>query len=253
MSTPQVLGIIPARYGSSRLPGKPLALIGGKTMIQHVYEQCMTAPLLQSVCVATDDERVRDAVLAFGGQAMMTRADHPSGTDRVAEVAAAMGADIVVNIQGDQPFMHPGMLDEAVRPLLEDAAEEISTLMFRIVREEDLANPAVVKVVADLNGHALYFSRSLIPYPRETKLAHPVFEHVGVYAYRKDTLMRLTKLPPTMLERVESLEQLRWLEHGLRIRITESVIPDRDHHGFSVDTPADLARAEQMYFEKGGR
>ncbi len=252
MSTPHVVGIIPARYGSSRLPGKPLALIAGKTMIQRVYERCTESPLLQSVCVATDDERVRDAVLAFGGQAMMTRADHPSGTDRVAEVAAALGADIVVNIQGDQPFIHPDMLDEAVRPLLDDATAEIATLMFRIVREEDLANPAVVKVVADLNGNALYFSRSLIPYPRE-KVEHGVFEHVGVYAYRKDTLMRLTKLPPTTLERVESLEQLRWLEHGLRIRIIESAIPDRDHHGFSVDTPADLARAEQMYFEKGGK
>jgi 3-deoxy-manno-octulosonate cytidylyltransferase (CMP-KDO synthetase) len=252
MSTPHVAGIIPARYGSSRLPGKPLALIAGKTMVQRVYERCTESPLLQSVCVATDDERVRDAVLDFGGQAMMTRADHPSGTDRVAEVAAALGADIVVNIQGDQPFMHPDMLDEAVRPLLEDASVEIATLMFRIVREEDLANPAVVKVVADLNGNALYFSRSLIPYPREN-VEHGVFEHVGVYAYRKETLMRLTKLPPTTLERVESLEQLRWLEHGLRIRIVESVIPDRDHHGFSVDTPADLARAEQMYFEKGGK
>ncbi len=252
MTTPQVVGIIPARYGSSRLPGKPLKLIAGRPMIQHVYERCTTSPLLQSVCVATDDERVRDAVLAFGGQAMMTRADHPSGTDRVAEVAEALGADIVVNIQGDQPFIHPDMLDEAVRPLLEDPRSEIATLMFRIEREEDLANPAVVKVVADLSGNALYFSRSLIPYPRE-KVEHGAFEHVGVYAYRKDTLMRLTKLTPTTLERVESLEQLRWLEHGLRIRIVESVIPNRDHHGFSVDTPDDLARAEQMYFEKGGK
>jgi 3-deoxy-manno-octulosonate cytidylyltransferase (CMP-KDO synthetase) len=248
MDTPHVAGIIPARYGSSRLPGKPLALIAGKTMIQRVYERCTASPLLQSVCVATDDERVRDAVLAFGGQAMMTRADHPSGTDRVAEVAAALGADIVVNIQGDQPFMHPDMLDEAVRPLLEDASVEIATLMFRIVREEDLANPAVVKVVADLNGNALYFSRSLIPYPREN-VEHGVFEHVGVYAYRKETLMRLTKLPPTTLERVESLEQLRWLEHGVRIRVIESQCADQAFSGFSVDTPEDLARAEAMLRE----
>jgi len=252
MSTPHVAGIIPARYASSRLPGKPLSLIAGKPMIQHVYERCAESPLLQSICVATDDQRILDAVAAFGGRAMMTRADHPSGTDRVAEVAAALGADIVVNIQGDQPFMHPDMIDEAVRPLLDDPGAEIATLMFRIVRDEDLGNPAVVKVVADLAGNALYFSRSLIPYPRN-KSDHGVFEHVGVYAYRKDTLMRLTQLPPTPLELTESLEQLRWLQHGLRIRITESVIPDRDHHGFSVDTPEDLARAEQMCLEKTGK
>ncbi len=252
MSTPHVAGIIPARYASSRLPGKPLALIAGRPMIQHVYERCMTSPLLQSVCVATDDARICDAVQSFGGKAMMTRADHPSGTDRVAEAAEALGADIVVNIQGDQPFMHPDMIGEAVRPLLDDPNAEIATLMFRIVREADLSDPAVVKVVTDMAGNALYFSRSLIPYPRQ-KNEHGVFEHVGVYTYRKDTLMRLTKLPPTPLECIESLEQLRWLQHGLRIRITESVIPDRDHHGFSVDTPDDLARAEQMYLEKGGK
>ncbi len=247
----RVIGIIPARYGSSRLPGKPLAPIAGLPMIRRVYERSAACPLLSSVCVATDDERVRDAVAAFGGNAVMTRPDHPSGTDRVAEAAMALDADIVVNIQGDQPFIHPDMMTEAVRPLLGDPAAGVSTLMFPIVRDADLADPAVVKVVADLSGRALYFSRSLIPYPREA-VAHSVYEHVGLYAYRKDTLLHLTTLAPTTLERVESLEQLRWLEHGVRVLVTESAVPDRDYCGFSVDTAADLARAERMLSERSG-
>ncbi len=247
----KVVGIIPARYASSRRPGKPLALIAGKSMIQRVYEQCSASALLQSVCVATDDTRIADAVSAFGGHAVMTRADHPSGTDRVAEAAAQLGADIVVNIQGDQPFIDPSMIDEAVAPLLQEGAADVSTLMFPITHEEDLRNPGVVKVVATLEGNALYFSRSLIPYPRET-VPHTVYEHVGLYVYRKDTLMRLTRLPSTMLEKVESLEQLRWLEHGLRIRVTESAVPDKAFHGFSIDTQEDFERAEQMLRERAG-
>lgn len=251
MQRVRVAGIIPARYASSRRPGKPLALIAGKSMIQRVYEQCMKSELLQSVCVATDDARIAEAVQAFGGRAAMTRADHPSGTDRVAEAASQLEADIVVNIQGDQPFIAPSMIDEAVAPLLEEDPEEVSTLMFPITNEDDLHNPNVVKVVTDLAGRALYFSRSLIPYPRGAE-EHTVFEHVGLYVYRKDTLMRLTRLPATPLERVESLEQLRWLQHGLRIRVTESAVPDRAFHGFSIDTQEDFERAEQMLLERAG-
>ncbi|NLV45024.1 MAG: 3-deoxy-manno-octulosonate cytidylyltransferase [Candidatus Hydrogenedentes bacterium] len=247
----KVVGIIPARYASSRRPGKPLAQIAGKSMIQRVYEQCSASTLLQSVCVATDDRRIEDAVAAFGGHAVMTRADHPSGTDRVAEAAEQLGADIVVNIQGDQPFIDPSMIDEAVAPLLREGAADVSTLMFPLTHEEDLRNPSVVKVVVTLAGNALYFSRSLIPYPREA-VPHTVYEHVGLYVYRKDTLMRLTRLPSTTLEKVESLEQLRWLEHGLRIQVTESAVPDKAFHGFSIDTQEDFERAEQMLRERAG-
>ena len=241
----KVAGLIPARYTSSRLPGKPLALIAGKPMIQHVYARCMSAPSLASVWVCTDDKRVFDAVEAFGGKAMMTRADHISGTDRVAEAAQQLDADIIVNIQGDQPFIHPDMLDEVVRPLLQENAADVSTLKYRIDCEEDFNNPAMVKVVTNHAGRALYFSRSLIPYPRE-KVDHAVYKHAGTYAYRKETLLRLTQFAPTTLEKVESLEQLRWLEHGLSIQVVESKVPDLAKYGFSVDTPADLARAEQL-------
>lgn len=249
MKTAHIAGVIPARYASSRRPGKPLALIAGKSMIQRVYEQCLQSALLESVCVATDDMRIADAVEAFGGKAVMTRSDHPSGTDRVAEAAQQLEADIIVNIQGDQPYVAPAMLDEAVAPLLQEGAAEISTLMFPITHEDDLKNPSVVKVVTDLSGKALYFSRSLIPYPREA-ISHKVYEHVGLYAYSKDTLLKLTRLPSTTLETVESLEQLRWLQHGLHIQVTESAVPDQAFHGFSVDTQEDIERAEQMLRER---
>ena len=250
MAKAHVAGVIPARYASSRLPGKPLALIAGKPMIQRVYQRCLESPVLDSVFVATDDTRIAEAVVAFGGKAVMTRPEHKSGTDRLAEAVGHLDVDIVVNIQGDQPFIAPAMIEECVQPLLDDASLELCTLMYPIDREEDLANPSVVKVVVDLKGNALYFSRSLIPYPREN-IAHGVYEHVGAYVYRKDTLLRLAQLPPTILERVESLEQLRWLEHGLRIRVVESRIPDQEFSGFSVDTAEDLARAEQMLRERG--
>lgn len=248
MSKIKVAGLIPARYGSSRLPGKPLALIAGKPMIQHVYERCMSAPSLASVVVCTDDTRVFDTVESFGGKAVMTRSDHISGTDRVAEAAEQLDTDIIVNIQGDQPFVHPDMLDEVVQPLLDKNPADVSTLMFRIDREEDFKDPAVVKVVVNHAGRALYFSRSLIPYPREN-VEHSVYEHAGTYVYRKETLLRLTQLAPTTLEKVESLEQLRWLEHGLSVHVVATKIPEPARYGFSVDTPADLERAEQLYKE----
>jgi 3-deoxy-manno-octulosonate cytidylyltransferase (CMP-KDO synthetase) len=245
-----VVGIIPARYGSTRLPGKALCTILGKPMIQRVYERCRGAAGLDAIYVATDDTRIAEAVHGFGGRALMTSPNHPSGTDRLAEAVASIEADVVVNIQGDQPFLDPGMITEAVEPLLSDPAIDMATLMHRLEREEDLADPSVVKVVTDLAGNALYFSRSLIPYPRQSA-AHAVFEHVGLYVYRRDFLLKLASLAPTPLEQIESLEQLRVLEHGYPIRVVETHCHDSAFSGFSVDTESDLLRAEAMLRERG--
>jgi 3-deoxy-manno-octulosonate cytidylyltransferase (CMP-KDO synthetase) len=246
---PKVVGIIPARYGSTRLPGKALRLILGKPMVQRVCERAALARGLSSVCVATDDERIVQVVEGFGGRAVMTSPNHPSGTDRLAEATRAMDADIVVNIQGDQPFLDPVMIDEAVQPLLDDATLGMATLMHPVHRPEDLQDPSVVKVVVNLAGDALYFSRSLIPYPRQA-IAHTVREHVGLYVYRRDFLHQLAQLRPTPLEQIESLEQLRVLEHGFRLRVIETKCRDHAFSGFSVDTEADLARAEAMLRER---
>jgi 3-deoxy-manno-octulosonate cytidylyltransferase (CMP-KDO synthetase) len=246
---PKVVGIIPARYGSTRLPGKALRLILGKPMVQRVYERARLARGLSLVWVATDDERIAGAVKSFGGQAVMTSPDHPSGTDRLAEATRTIDADIVVNVQGDQPFLDPVMIDEAVQPLLDDPSLPMATLMHPVHRPEDLQDPSVVKVVVDLAGNALYFSRSLIPYPRQA-LAHPVYEHVGLYVYRREFLQKLAQLPPAPLEKIESLEQLRVLEHGFRLRVVETRCRDHAFSGFSVDTEQDLVRAETMLRER---
>ena len=250
MAKTTVVGIIPARYASTRLPGKALKLIAGKPMIQRVLERCQGATMLDQLCVATDDERIARLVEAVGGHAVMTSPTHPSGTDRIAEAAREIQADIVVNIQGDQPFLDPTMIDEGVHPLLDDPALPMSTLMHPIAKEADLADPSVVKVVVDLAGNGLYFSRSLLPYPRNN-IPHKVYEHVGLYVYRRDFLFKLASLPPTPLEQIESLEQLRVLENGYRIRVIETHCADNEFSGFSVDTPADLDRAEAMLRERG--
>jgi 3-deoxy-manno-octulosonate cytidylyltransferase (CMP-KDO synthetase) len=241
--------IIPARFGSSRLPGKPLREILGRSMIQRVYERCTQADGLAMVCVATDDPRVVRAVEGFGGKVVLTRSDHLSGTDRLAEAVESMDVDIVVNVQGDQPFFDPMMIAEVVEPLRVDSDVKLSTLKYPISATDDLQNPAVVKVVTNRFGDALYFSRSLIPYPHRD-VAHSVFEHVGIYAYRRETLLEISRLSPSTLEQVESLEQLRWLEHGLTIRVVQSQCKDLAFCGFSVDTPEDLARAEVMLRER---
>jgi len=246
---PKVVGIIPARYGSTRLPGKSLKLILGKPMIQRVYERAQLARGLSSVCVATDDARIASVVEGFGGKAIMTSANHPSGTDRLAEATRTIDAEIVVNVQGDQPFLDPLMIDEAVQPLLDDPALPMATLMHPVHRPEDLQDPSVVKVVTDLAGDALYFSRSLIPYPRQA-VPHTVYEHVGLYVYRRDFLQKLAQLPPTPLEQTESLEQLRVLESGFRLRVVETKCRDHAFSGFSVDTEQDLVRAEAMLRER---
>jgi len=250
MRTSKVVGIIPARYASTRLPGKALKPILGRPMIQRVYERSVQAKCLAEVCVATDDERIVRAVEAFGGRAIMTSPEHPSGTDRLAEAVQSVDADVAVNIQGDQPFIDPLMIEEAVQPLLDDPLLEMATLMHPVTRPEDFEDTGVVKTVVDLAGNALYFSRSLIPYPQKGD-PRRVFEHVGLYAYRRDFLLMLAELPPTPLEAIESLEQLRVLEHGYTIRVVETKCADNAFSGFSVDTPEDLERAEAMLRERG--
>jgi 3-deoxy-manno-octulosonate cytidylyltransferase (CMP-KDO synthetase) len=231
-----VVAIIPARYASTRFPGKPLADICGKPMIQHVYERTMQAESVSRVIVATDDERIRAAVVGFGGDVAMTRSDHPSGTDRLAEVAVTLDADLIVNVQGDEPMIDPNMIDQAVKPLLNDSSIVMGTLKSRIESDEDFGNPNVVKVVSDNAGFALYFSRTSIPHRRdETDVA--LFKHVGLYVYRRDFLLTYPQLPETALEKAEKLEQLRVLEHGYRIYVTET-----DRQSIGVDVPADLQK-----------
>lgn len=245
-----VVGLIPARWASSRLPGKPLRQIMGKSMIQRVYERARQAAVLEDVCVATDDDRIHQAVLAFGGHCVMTSARHPSGTDRIAEAVDTTGGEFVVNIQGDQPFIDAAMIDATVTPLLADPSLVMSTVVHALKRSEDLHNPAVVKAVVDQQGFAMYFSRSLIPYP-QNDVRHAVYEHVGLYVYRREFLKLIASLEPTLLERIESLEQLRVLESGYRIRVVEAHSQDHEFTGFSVDTSEDLARAEEMLRERG--
>jgi len=235
----RVLGVIPARYGSTRLEGKPLADIMGKPMIQYVYENAVKSSILDELIVATDNIRIKEAVEKFGGKAMLTSPSHPTGTDRVAEVAKNFDPQVVVNIQGDEPFINPGMIDEVVEPLLEDKEIPMGTLMHEITEKEDFNNPNVVKVVTDKLGFALYFSRSLIPYPRKTE-KHRVFEHIGIYSFQKEFLLKFTRLEPTPLEQTESLEQLRVLESGYRIKV---VLTRYKYVALSVDTPEDLERA----------
>ncbi len=243
----KIAGIIPARYGSTRLEGKPLKDICGKPMIQYVYQAAQQAQLLGRVIVATDDERIFQAVHAFGGEAQITSASHSTGTDRIAEVARNIDADILVNIQGDEPLLDARMIDEAICPLLDDPTLKAATLCRPIHSEEDLYSPHVVKAVFDLNGNALYFSRSLIPYPRKVE-GHRAYEHIGIYVYRKDFLMHYVTLPQTPLEKSESLEQLRILENGVRLKV---VITGYEYNGLSVDTPEDLERVRAIIAIRG--
>ncbi len=246
----KVIGMIPARYASSRLPGKPLTPILGKSMIARVFEQTSRANTIDDIWVATDDERIREAVEAFGGKAVMTSPDCASGTDRLAQAAKTVGGDIIVNVQGDQPFIDPRMIDEAVQPLLDDTSLSMSTLIHPIHGQEDLQDPGVVKAVIDLQGNGMYFSRSLIPAPHND-VAHQVYEHVGLYVYRREFLITLAGLPQTVLERVEGLEQLRVIENGYRLRCVITACEDNELSGFSIDTLQDVQRGETMLQERG--
>ncbi len=254
-SAVQAVAIIPARYASSRFPGKALADIAGKPMIQHTYERVQQATLVSRILVATDDDRIAQAVTHFGGEAMMTSSTHPTGTDRLAEVARGLTDELIVNVQGDEPLIHPDMIDTVVRLLGEEADLPMSTLRIRIETPDDIFNPAITKVVTDLNGYALYFSKGPIPFCRNewgdftrrgTGLPDfvppQVACHVGLYAYRRDFLLRYASLSPTPLEQLEQLEQLRVLEHGYRIKVA-----DTTHTSIGVDTPEDLERARQLF------
>jgi 3-deoxy-manno-octulosonate cytidylyltransferase (CMP-KDO synthetase) len=241
----KIIGIIPARFASTRFPGKPLADIAGKTLIQRVYEQAIKAQRLAEVIVATDDERIFQHVQSFGGKAAMTLPSHRSGTDRCAELAAQMPtADAILNIQGDEPFIEPAQIDLAAAPL--EAGHPISTLAKRIEREEDLHNPNVVKVVWNQSQEALYFSRSPIPHlrglPPGQWLAHGDFyKHIGLYGFSRETLLDVAALPLSRYEQMESLEQLRWLEAGYPI-----VVGITKQETIGVDTPEDLERARAI-------
>lgn len=245
----KTIGVIPARYGSTRLEGKPLKDICGKPMIQLVYEAAQQARLLDQVYVATDDERIVKAVEQFDGNVRMTSVHHKTGTDRVAEVADGINADIVVNIQGDEPLVNPAMIDEIIQPFVDEPELPMSTLCVPILDEEALHDPNVVKAVFDLRGYALYFSRSLIPYPRKMD-NYQAYEHLGLYAYRKDFLNTYVALPQSRLEINESLEQLRVLEAGYRLKVVVSAYP---FEGVSVDTHEDLDKVRQIVQARLGR
>ena len=239
------IAVIPARYASTRFPGKPLAMLGGKTVIQRVYEQAVS--VLSEAYVATDDERIFQAVESFGGCAVMTRTDHKSGTDRIEEAVEkiATDADVIINIQGDEPFIHPSQI-ETLMHLFDDPETQIGTLGKYFETMEAVENPNSPKIITDRRGFALYFSRSIIPYIRgiEQKewLGHyPFLKHLGIYAYHREVLAAVTRLPQSPLEKAESLEQLRWLEYGYRIRVG---ITEMETVG--IDTPDDLTRAEEF-------
>ena len=237
--------IIPARYASTRFPGKPLAVLGGKTVIQRVYEQ--VSSVLSEVYVATDDERIFSCVESFGGKAVMTRADHQSGTDRIQEAVekTATQADVIINVQGDEPFIQPSQI-KTLMQLFDDPSTQIGTLGKRFESIEAVENPNSPKIVTDQRGFALYFSRSVIPFIRgkahEDWLGeYPFLKHLGVYAYRREVLAEVTQLPQSSLEKAESLEQLRWLQNGYRIRVGLT-----DVETVGIDTPEDLQRAEEF-------
>jgi 3-deoxy-manno-octulosonate cytidylyltransferase (CMP-KDO synthetase) len=265
-----VVAIIPARYGSTRLPGKPLAPIGGKPMIQHVYESTSKARGLDRVLVATDDRRIAEAVRDFGGEVVMTSKNHASGTDRLAEVARKIKADWVVNVQGDLPFIQPATITCAVQPMRRSRSIPMGTVCTPIDDEAEWRNPNIVKVIRDARGFAIYFSRATIPFARndisQAEDSRPLFHsppsrgkhrggkdngarhpkkiwghrHVGLYVYRRDFLLKFARLRPTLLEQAESLEQLRALVYGHRI-----FVADVDEHSVEVDTPEDLVKAEE--------
>lgn len=247
---PKVICIIPSRYQSSRFEGKPLADICGKPMIQHVYERVSSAGKVDYVAVATDDERIFQRVREFGGNAVMTSEDHRSGTDRIAEAVSGLNldaADIVVNIQGDQPLFVPVQIDEVAAPLLEDPSLVMSTLVYRIRREEEIHHPNAVKTVFDNEHFAIYFSRATIPHDRDGTREPVYYKHHGIYAYRRSFLTIFTGLKEGRLERLESLEQLRALEHGYRIKVVET-----QHDSVEVDTEEEVDRVRRIISGESG-
>jgi 3-deoxy-manno-octulosonate cytidylyltransferase (CMP-KDO synthetase) len=243
MSQAKVVVVIPARYGSTRLPGKPLVALAGKPMIQRVYERARLAQRVDRVIVATDDERIVKAVEGFGGEARMTRPDHRTGTERVAEVAMHVEGEIFVNVQGDEPLLDPVAVDTAVNALLEEPAASVATVATLVKTPKDIVDPNVVKTVLDFDGNALYFSRAPIPWVREEQHRVHVryLKHLGLYVFQRSALLEYPTLPQGELERIEQLEQLRWMENGWKIRVAEV-----EHDAVSVDVPEDVARVEKL-------
>ena len=248
----KITAVIPARYASTRFPGKALADIGGKPMIQHVYERTCRASLVSRVIVATDDQRIASAVQSIGGEVIMTSAAHETGTDRLAEVAANLDSDVIVNVQGDEPLIEPTMIDQAIEPFMQDSSLLMGTVKTRIKCLHDFLSPNTVKVVTDSTGHALYFSRSPLPFFRDkwSDLKDDSFcsgkllchKHVGLYVYQRDFLLKFAAMQPSFLEMSEKLEQLRALENGIRIRVVET-----EFESIGVDTPDDLAKAQERF------
>lgn len=244
----KITGIIPARYASTRFPGKPLIDIGGKSMIQRVYGQCMQSALLGDVIVATDDERIAEHVRSFGGKVCMTSAEHPSGTDRCREVVTSMSLDAgaIINIQGDEPFINPRQIDMLCE-CFADERTQIATLVKEITDEQVLFSPNSPKVILDKDGFALYFSREAIPHIRGKEKkdwlgAHNFYQHIGIYGYRTGVLLDITQIPPSSLEQAESLEQLRWIENGYRIKTSVTSLDT-----LAIDTPEDLKKISGLY------
>jgi 3-deoxy-manno-octulosonate cytidylyltransferase (CMP-KDO synthetase) len=246
---PKVIVVIPARYASTRLPGKPLVMLAGKPMVQRVYERSKQAQTVHRVLVATDDQRIVDAVRAFGGEARMTRPDHRTGTERIAEVAAHEDGDVFVNVQGDEPLVDPAAIDTAVAALLEEPAAQIATVATAIRHAGDIMDPNVVKTVLDFEENALYFSRAPIPWVRDTqqKVHVKYWKHLGLYVFQRDALLEYPTLPQGELEKIEQLEQLRWMENGWKIRVAEVA-----HDAVSVDVPEDVTRVEKLLNETVG-
>ena len=237
----KIICVIPARYASTRLPGKPLADIAGKPMIVRVYERALKAKIPSEVIVAVDDERVFKAVETAGGKVVMTKKDHPTGTDRLAEVAQKFpDVDVIINIQGDEPLIDPSVIDELAKQFIDNPELNMATVKTPM-QEDEKNEPSNVKVITDKNGYALYFSRSLIPYPRND-MGVQVYKHIGIYGYKRDFLLQYATMQPTPLEQTESLEQLRALENGYKIKVIAT-----DKHFVGVDTKEDLARVNAIY------
>jgi 3-deoxy-manno-octulosonate cytidylyltransferase (CMP-KDO synthetase) len=241
----KIVAIIPARYASTRFKGKPLAEILGQPMIQWVYNAAMKCDIIDQVFVATDHEEIARVVREFGGEARMTSAKHSTGTDRIAEVARDLDAQIVVNIQGDEPLLPPEAIQQALNPLLSDNNISLGTLKTRVTNVEEMLNPHTVKVVTDCNDYALYFSRSPIPYLKHKPNDLFCFRHIGLYVYRRDFLLTFSQLSPSPLEEIESLEQLRALEYGYKIKV-----PSTNYHPIGVDTPEDLKVVEKILMKQ---
>jgi len=232
-----IVAAIPARYAATRFPGKLMQMLGNKTIIRHVYDNTVSTGLFNDVFVVTDSDIIYKEIKDNGGKVIMSKKEHESGSDRIAEAIAEMNIDVIVNVQGDEPFIKKEPLEKLVR-LFNDDSIQVASLMRKISKEEAV-NPNNVKVVTDRSGYALYFSRSLVPYQREEKMNNEYFLHVGVYGYKKDALITFTKLPQSQLEKIEKLEQLRYLENGIKIKMAET-----DYKNIAIDTPEDLEKAK---------